>query len=107
MQRFSAVRCPDLLFLSTLMSKGLLTLLTASHSVMCSSADFESSTQLNSCAVMRHHMPHHIHVDGINGSTALHRLVMCENVLWCVTLSKVSTGLNPLLACHRFETLIT
>ena len=45
------------------------------------SADLESSTHLNSVAIMRHHMPHHVHVNGINGSAALYRLLKCENML--------------------------
>ena len=35
-------------------------------------------------------MLHHVHVDGINGSTGLRQLLMCENVLRHVTLWKVS-----------------
>ena len=53
------------------MNKGLFTLLTASHGgVMRHSAGLESSTQLNSNAITHHHMPHHVHVDGINGTPA-------------------------------------
>ena len=70
---------------------GRLARLMASHGVMWHNADpeIESSTQLNYGAIMRHHMPHHIHVDGINGRTDLYLVLMCENVLWCVTLLKV------------------
>ena len=47
----------------------------------------------NCGALMRSYMPHHIHVDGINGSAELHRLLMCANVLWRVMPSKGKTGL--------------
>ena len=63
----------------------------ASHSVMRCSGDLE--TELNSGVVMRHHVPHHIHVDGIHGSIGLHWLLSCEKVLQCVTSSKLQTGL--------------
>ena len=46
--------------------KGPFTDLTASHGVMRCSADRDRSTQLNSGI----HMPHHVHVDGINGTPA-------------------------------------
>ena len=48
--------------------EGPFTLLTASHRVKLHSADLESSTKLKSGTVMRLHIPHHVHVDGINGS---------------------------------------
>ena len=65
------------------------TLLTASHRMTHHRADLESSTQLSSGAIMRCHMPHLVHIHRINGSTALRRLMMCENVLWYITPSKV------------------
>ena len=45
-------------------------ILMASHGVICCGTDLESSTQLNSGTIMRHHMVHHIHVHRINGSPA-------------------------------------
>ena len=53
-------------------SKGTFTLLTASHGVLRPITDLEGSTQLNAGIV------NHVHVDGINGSTALRRPLMCE-----------------------------
>ena len=44
-------------------------------------ADLENSTQLTSGAIMRCHMPHHVHVDGINGSTGLCQLLTSENAV--------------------------
>ena len=39
--------------------------------VMHRSANLGSSAQLNSGVVMRCHMPHHVHVDGENGTPAV------------------------------------
>ena len=50
--------------------KGLLGHLAALQGVKHGSVDLESSTQLNSGAIIRHDMPHHVHVDGINGTPA-------------------------------------
>ena len=41
------------------------------------SADPESSTQLNSGAVICRHMPYYIHGGGINGSAGLCRVETC------------------------------
>ena len=46
---------------------------------------------------MRCHMPHHIYVDGINGSAGLCELLTYENMLWGVMLSELYTGLYSLL----------
>ena len=61
----------------------------ASHGIIRRSTDLESSTQVTSDAVLLRNIPHHVHVDGINGSAELHQLLTYANVLWHVTLSKV------------------
>ena len=61
--------------------------------IMRRSADLESSTQMNSNSVMRHHMLHHVHVDSTNKSAGLRRLLMAGNVLLRVMLLKVQMGL--------------
>ena len=73
--------------------KGLFTVLTASHGIKRRGADIENS-KLNSGPVMLCHMLHHVHVDGINGSPGLRRLLTCENMLRCVTPTKLYTGLK-------------
>ena len=61
----------------------------AAHGIVRQSTDLESSTQLNSSAIMRRHMPYHVLVDGINGSTELCQLLTCASMLWHVMPSKV------------------
>ena len=56
------------------------------------SADLECSTQLTSGKRPCHHAPHHIYADGINGSAALCWPLICEKVLWHVTLLKLWTS---------------
>ena len=66
------------------------TLLTALHCFMRRSTDLESSTWWNSGAVICCHMPHHVHIDGINGSSGLRQLLTCQNVLQCVMPSRLN-----------------
>ena len=67
-------------------------LLTPSDGVTQCSADLESSSYLNSEAAMHCHIGRYalgVKVNGINDSTASHRLLMCDNMPQHVTPSKV------------------
>ena len=52
-----------------------------------------SWTLKNVYAIIHCHMPHHVHVDDINGSTALCQLLTFDDMLRCVTPSKLKMGL--------------
>ena len=65
---------------------------------MCCSADLESSTQLNYGAV---NMPHHIHIDGINGPVAAD---MWKHAAVCDAVKSVNRALG--VVGHNWKQLI-